>query len=70
MAGFGASPASQAWAVATLQEVKVNPLMADQLLLAPQARAKVGHEKGFAEKGWKPLWTPAWCATNTAPPTG
>ena len=30
---FCAGAWSQAWAVATLQEVKVNPLMADQLLL-------------------------------------
>ncbi|HHQ4572390.1 TPA: type IV pilus secretin PilQ [Aeromonas veronii] len=30
---FCASAASQAWAVATLQEIKVNPLLADQLLV-------------------------------------
>ena len=30
---FGVGAWGQAWAVATLQEVKVNPLMADQLLL-------------------------------------
>ncbi len=30
---FCASALSQAWAVATLQEIKVNPLLADQLLV-------------------------------------